>query len=185
MIRFAPSRLYLMAAACALGFAAFSGWCAMSWLPALLPCALLLASAAMVLYLGLQPVIECHKLHLKIGPRRLAWSDIRRVDQTGWIAPLVAYLTLVDGTKIRLIYPGDAATANRLMSRLQQSSTQALINGVPWRQIFGEPETEAEPAARAPLPSPRYRILTEADEADVERLYHQLRTAGRFNDPEK
>jgi len=181
MSRFAPSRLYLIAAAVALGLAAFSGWCATNWLPAGIPAVLFLLSAGLVLYLAFQPIIEITPETLSIGAMEFRWSEIRRVDQTGWVAPLVAHLTLADGRKVRLLYPGDAESANRLLVLIQQKASLALINGVPWRRIFGDPEA----AAQSPMPAPKYRVLNDDDEADVERLYQQLRTAGRFNDPEK
>lgn len=180
MIRFAPSRLYLTSAAVALGLAVFSGWCATNWLPAIIPAILFLASAALVLTLALQPIIEVHEAHLAIGKRILPWRDIRRVDQTGWAAPLVVYLTLADSSRVRLLYPGDMETANKLLSLVQQNCALALINGVPYRQIFGEPVSEQQERR----PAPRVRLLTEEDEAEVERLYQKLKTAGHL-DPEK
>lgn len=165
----------------ALGLAVFSGWCALSWMPAAIPAVLLLASAGLVLWLGLHPVIDVSEARLRVGEREIEWDEIRRVDQTGWISPLVAHLTLADHSRLTLVYPGETVNSNRLLRIIQQRSTKALINGVPYRQIFGEP---VRPAAQDAMPSPRYRLLTEEDEAEVERLYHQLRTAGRM-DPDK
>lgn len=178
MTRYLPSRFYLTSAAVAMGLAAFSGWCAVAWLPALLPGLLFLGSAALLLTLALQPPIELLDSHLRIGTREIAWTEIRRVDQTGWAAPMVAYLTLADGSRVRLLYAGDMETSNQLLGAIQQRSVLALINGVPYRQIFGEP---AAPAAR--LASPRVRLLTPEDEAEVERMYLELKRAGRV-DPE-
>jgi hypothetical protein len=179
MTRFSPSRFYLTSAAVAMGLAAFSGWCAMAWLPALLPALLFLLSASLLLTLALQPSIEVHDTHLQIGARGIAWNEIRRVDQTGWAAPMVAYLTLADGGRVRLLYPGDMDTANQLLGMIQQHSTRALINGVPYRQIFGEPAAPPPPR----MASPRVRLLTPEDEAEVERMYLELKRAGRV-DPE-
>ena len=180
-LRFTPARTYLTAAAVALGLAVFSGWCAYRWLPAAVPAALFVVSAGGVLWLGLRPAIEVTEESLRTGKRTIAWREVRRVDQTGWISPMVVDLTLSDQTRLRLIYPGETEESNRLLRIIQQRSTAALINGVPYRQIFGE-APQAAPAAK--LSSPRYRLLTEDDEAEVERLYHKLRSAGRL-DPEK
>lgn len=179
MTRYTPSRFYLISAAVAMGLAAFSGWCAAAWLPALLPALLFILTASLLLTLALQPVIEVHDTYLQLGPRAVAWEEIRRVDQTGWAAPLVAYLTLADGSRLRLLYPGDMETGNRLLGVIQQRCSRALINGVPYRQIFGEPA--APPPAR--MASPRVRLLTAEDEAEVERMYLELKRAGRV-DPE-
>ena len=181
MIRFTPARTYLTAAAVALGLAGFSAWCALNWLPAAIPAVLLAASAALVLWLGLRPTIVVTEKQLRAGKSTILWNDVRRVDQTGWISPMVADLTLADHTKLRLIYPGETENSNKLLRIIQQRSTRALINGVPHRQLFGEPVEVREAEAKA---APRYRLLTEQDEAEVERLYQKLRIAGRL-DPEK
>lgn len=180
MIRFTPARTYLTASAVAFGMAAFSAWCAVAWLPAAIPAILFTLSASFVLWLGVRPAIEVREADLRVGGETIAWEEIRRVDQTGWISPMVAYLTLADGEKIRLLYPGETEQSNRLLRMIQQRAIRASINGVPHRQIFGDPPKEASPAARAP----KYRLLTEEDEAEVEALYRKLRAAGRL-DPEK
>jgi hypothetical protein len=176
-MRFTPARTYLSSSAVALGLAVFSGWCALKWWPAAIPAALFLIGGSLVLYLALKPAIEVTESALNFGKHSVPWSDIRRVDQTGWISPMIVDLTLVGERKLRLVYPGETVNSNRLLRLIQQRSSQALINGVPWRQIFGAPESPEKPPAK----SPRYRLLTESDEAEVERLYQQLRTAGRFD----
>jgi hypothetical protein len=179
--RFTPSRIYLLAAASALGLAAFSGWYAQFWLPSAIPAGLFLASAALVLWLATRPVIRITDDCLEIGAQQIEWSLIRRVDQTGWVAPLVAYLTLADGRRIRIVHPGDTRSSNALLRVIQQRATQSLINGVPHRQIFGAP---LAPQKTEPLPSPRYQVVSQEEEDEIERMLQKLRTAGRL-DPEK
>lgn len=181
-MRFTPARTYLTASAVAFGLAAFSVWCALAWKPAWIPAILLALSGGLVLFLALRPVVEISERALQIGKRRIEWRAIRRIDATGWVSPLVAYLTLADGQQVRLIYPGNVDRSQRLMRMMQQRAHLALIDGVPHSQIFGEPE---EPAAtRHNLVAPKIKILTADDEAEVERLYQKLRTAGHL-DPEK
>ncbi len=163
MSRFAPSRLYLTAAAVSLGLTAFSVWCTLRWWPAGIAALLFAATSALILWLATRPAIGISQHSLTVGRREIAWRRIRRVDQTGWVAPLVLYLTVEGGE--------------------QQKSVSALINGIPWPRIFGEPR---EPAPeQMEQPASRVKVLTDQDEAEVERLYQQLRTAGRFNDQEK
>ncbi len=183
MRRFAPSRLYLTAAAVSLGLTAFSAWCTFRWWPAGIATFLFAATSVLILWLASRPIIELHADRLRIGKREIRWREIRRVDQTGWVAPLVLFLTVNGGERVKLLYPGDAETSNELLGLIQQNSTSALINGIAWARIFGEPQEET--AAQVPEPPVRAKILTDEDEADVERLYQQLRTAGRFNDQDK
>lgn len=179
-MRFTPSRTYLSSAAVAFGLAAFMAWCGLKWWPAHIAAAIFLAGGGLTLFLATRPVIEVTEAGLAAGKLVIDWLDIRRVDQTGWISPMVVDLTLVNRKKHRLIYPGETSNSNRLLRLIQQRASLALINGVPWRQIFGASVPAAEPD-KPVLPSPRYKLLTEDDEADVERLYQQLRAAGRFD----
>lgn len=183
MLRFSPSRTYLTAAAVALGMAVFSAWCAWSWWPAAIPAVLLLASAGLVLWLGLRPAVEIGDTVLRVGSQEVPWDTVRRVDQTNWISPMVLNLAMADGSRMRIVFPGDAISSNQLLELIQKRARHALLNGIPHAQIYGEVEKRPETTA-PPLPAPRYRILTEEDEAEVERLYQRLRTAGRL-DPDK
>ena len=179
MTRYSPSRNYLSAGIIATVLAAFSGWYALGWAPAAIPAVLFLVSAALLVFLALRPAIEIHEEHLSIGRRGISWSEIRRVDRTGWISPLVVHLTLGDDSRLLLIYPGDLDSANSLLRHLRRSATNALIDGIPYGQFWGEALPAAEERAR--LPSPRYRLLREKDEAEVERLYQRLKTVGHLD----
>ena len=61
--------------------------------------------------------------------------------------------------------------------------TCALPIWIAWPRIFGEAEEERQEAVVEA--APKMKVLTDEDEAEVERLYQQLRTAGRFNDQDK
>jgi len=177
MTRYTPSRQYLKAGLAALAFAAFSAWCGANWPPAFLPAALLLAGAVLLLFLALQPAIEVHDKHLVIGRRLIRWSDIRRVDRTGWLSPLIVQLTLADHSHVLLIYPGDQQSSGQLLRQIRRMAREALIDGIPYRQYWGEnnlPKADRRPAARLPL-------LRPEDEAEVERLYRQLKKVGRLD----
>ena len=50
---------------------------------------------------------------------------------------------------------------------------------MPYGQFWGH--TLPVAPAREKLPSPRYKLLREEDEAEVERLYHRLKTVGRLD----
>jgi hypothetical protein len=105
--------------------------------------------------------------------------DIRRLDRTGWVSPLVVRITLFDDSRQVLLYPGDLDACNALLRHLRRSSRDALIDGVPYRQYWGEVLAPVAESARA-LP-PRYRILRAEDEAEVERLYQRLKTVGNLD----
>jgi hypothetical protein len=171
----------------AAGGAALAAWTAMRWTaspsnpspwsPAWIAAGLFLLTAACLLAAALRPAIEIHETHLVIGRRLILWGDIRRVDQTVWNVPLAVYLTLADQRRELLLYPGDPDTCAGLLRQLRRFSREALIDGIPHRQFWGESAT-AEPKQ---LPPARYPLLRPEDEEEVERMFHRLKSVGRID----
>lgn len=177
MVRFTPSRVYPLAALAGAVMVGFSIWCSLRWWPAWIPTGLLMIGVLGTLWMALRPALEITGSHLVIGRRTIDWQDIRRVDQTNWTTPMVVDLTLREGPRLRIIYPGRDDQCALLLRSIQQRATQALINGVPHRRIFGEPP-QPKPEKVTP---PRPRFLSDQDEADVERMLHILKSAGRLD----
>lgn len=175
---YSPSRHYLTAGLAALGLAAFSGWVAMQWAPASIAAVLFVASAAILLLLALQPAIEVYEHYLALGKRKIPWSDIRRLDRTSWISPLIVQLTLAGDRRVMLVYPGDIDSGKSLLRHLRRCARHALIDGIPYKQFWGEALPSQE---RRSLPSPKYQLLTPEDEAEVERLFQRLKTVGHLD----
>lgn len=145
----------------------------------MIPAVLLLLSSAVVLYLALQPRIEIHEDYLSVGKRVVPWSDIQRLDRTSWVSPLVMNLTLVDDQRLLLIYPGDFDSATSLLRHLRRSAKDALIDGIPYRQFWGESFPGEN--GRNALTPPHYHLLPPEDEAEVERLYQRLKAVGHLD----
>lgn len=176
--RYAPSRQYLWAGLAAVALAGFSAWCGWNWAPAFLACFLFLVTAALLFALAFRPPIEVSEDHIAIGKRVISWTDIRRVDRTGWLSPLVVNLTLTDNRRLLIVYPGGMDASNSLSRHIRRNAVAALLDGKPYAEVWGEPSRASE---RRPLPSPRYRLLTEEDEAEVERLYQRLKSVGNLD----
>ena len=179
MTRYTPARYYLWFGVVALALTVFSGWLGWSWAWALIPTGLSLLTAAALFAMAFHPAVEVHEGYLSVGKRHIPWMDIRRLDRTGWISPLVVRLTLYDDTRLLLLYPGDLDSCNSLLRHLRRCATDALIDGIPYRQYWGE--LLAPGIERRQVPSPRYRILRPEDEAEVERLYQRLKTVGNLD----
>jgi hypothetical protein len=177
MMRYPPARHYLSFGIVAFALAAFSAWLGLGWAPGFIPCALFVISGAILIYLAYRPAIELHPHHLTVGARTIHWLDVRRVDRTGWMSPLIVKLTLFDDSRLILIYPGNLDSCQALLRHLRRASRDALIDGVPYRQYWGEVLSSG--AGQAALP--RYRLLRSEDEADVERLYQRLKTVGNLD----
>jgi hypothetical protein len=175
--RFSPAKVYSILACVGVALSAATVWLALHWWPAWIPLALLAAFTAGAAWVALRPSIEVNESHLVVGTRTIAWDRVRRVDQTNWLTPMVVYLTTAEGPRLKLIYPGVRTRCDLLLRLIQQRSTQALINGVPHRRIFGEP-APVQPERTATV---RPRFLSDQDEADVERMLQILKSVGRLD----
>ncbi len=179
MTRYTPARQYRWFGLTAVVFAAAFGWLGLQ-LPAVwIAAALALLTAGLLFFLAFRPAIEIHEGYLAVGSRIIPWMDIRRLDRTGWISPLIVRVTLFDDSRLILIYPGDLDSCNSLLRHVRRLSRDALIDGRPYRQYWGE--VLAPGAERGQTALPRYRILRPEDEAEVERLYQRLKTVGNLD----
>lgn len=178
MTRYLPARHYVSFGIVALVLGIFSGWLGIEWPPAFVPALLFVLSSALLLVLAFRPPLEIRENCLMVGKRDIPWMDIRRLDRTGWLSPLVVRLTLYDDSRVNLIYPGDLDSCKSLLRTLRRLSRDALIDGIPYRQYWGEVLASSD---QKQLPSPRYKLLRPEDEAEVERLYQLLKTVGHID----
>ena len=179
MTCYSPSRHYLTAGLVALGLAGFSAWVAWQWAPAYVAAVLFIASAAVLITLALQPPVRVSEEHLAIGTRVIPWREIQRLDRTSWISPLIVHLTLTGDRRLLVVYPGDVDAGKSLLRQLRRCARGALIDGIPYRQFWGELLPAA--AERRQLNSPKYQLLRPEDEAEVERLFQLLKTVGHLD----
>ena len=181
MMRYPPARQYLSFGIVAIALAGFSAWLGIGWPLAFIPCALFVLSSMVLIYLACRPTIELHPHHVSIGDRTIHWLDIRRIDKTGFMSPaLIVRFTLFDDSRVLLIYPGNLDSCQALLRHLRRASRDALIDGVPYRQYWGEILSSTSGAA-GQIAGPRYRLLRAEDETEVERLYQRLKTVGHLD----
>jgi len=179
MTRYVPARHYLWLGVAAVVLAGGCGWFGHVFWAFYVAGGLFLLTAVFTFLLAFRPAIEIHEGYLSIGRRIVPWMDIRRLDRTGWISPLIVKVTLFDDSRLVLIYSGDLDSCNSLLRHLRRLSRDALIDGIPYRQYWGE--ALAAGPERKQVAAPRYRILRPEDEAEVERLYQRLKTVGNLD----
>ena len=175
--RYTSSRRCYVLALAALSAAILCGWLALRWPPAWVLAGALSVSAVCVLLLALRPPIEIHDGHLAIGRKAILWSDIRRLDQTGWNAPLAVYLTLADEQRLLVVHPGDLDSSTSLLRHLRRYAREALLDGIPYAQFWGEAPTHEVKHA----PPQKYPLLRPEDEEEVERMFQRLKSVGRID----
>jgi hypothetical protein len=178
-MRYTPSRQYLTAGLVSAALAVVSAVFATEWIIALVGAILFLLSAVAVMLLAFRPTIEIQEQFLVVGRRAIPWVDVRRVERTGWISPLAVFVTLVNDERILLVYPGDLDAANSLLRHIRRNSREALIDGIPWVQFWGE--AVATPVEKKETTTPKYQLLRTEDEAEVERLFQVLKTVGHLD----
>jgi hypothetical protein len=179
MTRYLPAKHYRWFGFSAVLLAAMCGWLGTMLPVAYIPAGLFLLTAVPVFLLAFRPAIEIHDGYISVGSRVIPWMDIRRLDRTRCISPLVVRLTMFDDSRMILIYPGDLESCNNLLRHMRRLSRDALIDGVPYRQYWGEVLGTGNDRRQNNLP--RYRILRPEDEAEVERLYQRLKTVGNLD----
>jgi hypothetical protein len=186
LARYTPSRLYPSLTLFAFCGALFSAWMSLRWTPSWIAALLFAVSAVVLALVTVRPAIEIHQTHLVIGRMAIPWADVQRVDQTGWTAPLVVRLTLRGDHEIVLLYPGDPDSSSSLLRHLRRFSRQALLDGIPYRQFWGEPVAGAKDLS--PLPGDvsaeapaRYPLLRAEDEEEVERMFQRLKSVGHLD----
>ena len=178
MTRYLPARNYLWFAVSAVVLAGLSGWLGAWKTTAFIAAGLFLATAGLLFFMALRPAVEIHEGYLSVGRRIIPWMDIRRLDRTR-MSPLIVRITLFDDSRLMLIYPGDLDSCNSLLRHMRRLSREALIDGIPYRQYWGD--VTAPAGERMPAPLPRYRVLRPEDESEVERLYQRLKTVGNLD----
>jgi len=169
---------YLWAGLAAVGLTGFSTWLALAWPLCWIASGLFSLSAIVVLYFASCPPIEIYDSHLKVGRTAIPWKQIRRLDRSANL-PLMIRLTLSDKSKILVVYPGDPNSTSGLLRSLRRHAREALIDGVPYRQFWGEAASAA--AAKKQLTAPRYPLMLPEDEAEVERLFQRLKSVGHLD----
>jgi hypothetical protein len=175
--RYRSSRRYYSLAGFATGVAVLLGGVALRWPAVWIAAGVFALSAVCVLLLALRPAIEIHDTHLMIGRKAILWTDVRRLDQTGWNAPLAVYLTLADEQRLLIVHPGDLDSSTSLLRHLRRCSREALLDGIPYAQFWGE-VPPAEPKQAAPQ---KYPLLRPEDEEEVERMFQRLKSVGRID----
>lgn len=176
--RYRVSSLYLWAGLAALGLTGLSAWMSLNWPLCWVATFLFFLSAVAVLYLATRPAIEVFESHVKIGETAIPWRQIRRLDRSASV-PLMVRLTLSDKSRVFVVYPGEPHAAGALLRNLRRFSREALIDGVPYRQFWGEAALAAESKKKAA--APHYPMLLPDDEAEVERMFQRLKSVGHLD----
>ncbi len=178
MTTFESDPRYLRASLVSAGLAVAGLLSVVAYGSSVLPAAFCGFTAIGFLFLARQPAVRTSDQYLMFGSEQIPWQEILRVDSTRWSSPLVLRLTLRSGRSRKLIYAGSAQDSDLLLRRVRRLAANAFLDGVPHRQYWGL----AAPiqARESVIDVARARLFSEQDEAEVERLFQELRSKGRL-----
>lgn len=177
---FVPSRLYAR-----VGWATLTGslLCVLAAFReplALIPALGFAAAAAALFWLAARPPIRIGETQLNVGERAIAWREIREINRSRFVSPLVLRLRLTNSRQKVLVYPGEPEQVQRLLIELRRNSQLATFDGVTYRDYWTWCTLNA-PQGHNPLIEQPVRMFSADDEAEVERLYQKLKTVGRLD----
>ncbi len=175
-----PSRSYARVGWAALAGSAVCIACGFQARYALIPGALCALTALLLLWLSLRPPIRVGHNQFNIGERAIAWREIREVNRSRFVSPLVVRLKLTNSRRKLLIFPGEPERIAKLLLQLRKHSTLATFDGIAYRDYWTwnniKEQTGAESTECGPV-----RMLSRDDENEIERMYQKLKSVGRLD----
>lgn len=151
----------------------------MTWPMAWIATGFLAGSALAAILLGVIPPVKISETLLVQHNRRIAWSSVYQVERLLW-TPLVVRLTLSTKNEVLVVYSGNESSRAALLQDIQRMSQSAVIDGLPYRKFWGANSSPPEESSPGELRPTRYPLLLAEDEAEVERLFQQLKIAGHI-----
>lgn len=177
---FLPSRLYARVGWAALAGSLVCVLCGFRAPLAFIPGVLCAITSAGLFWLAAQPAIEATEEQFQIGDRVIAWREVREVNRSRFLSPLVIKLKLTNSRRKILIFPGEPDRIERLMFLLRRHSQLATFDGVAYRDYWTWLSLSGGQGDTSTLDQP-VRMLSPDDEDEIERLYQKLKSVGRLD----
>ena len=185
---FQPSRLYARIGWAALAGSAICVLCGFRAPLAFIPGFLCAITAAALFWLAARPAVRIGEAQFNIGDRAIAWREVREINSSRFVSPLILRIKLTNSRRKTLIYPGEPERIARLMFQLRKNSHLATFDGVAHRDYWTWTSLAGLGGENPTLDQP-VRMLSQEDEDEVERMYQKLKTVGRLDsrstDPSK
>lgn len=177
---FQPSRLYARVGWAALAGSAVCVLCGFRAPLAFIPGFLCAITAASLFWLAARPAVRIGETQFNIGERAIAWREVREINSSRFVSPLILKVKLTNSRQKLLIYPGDPERIARLMFQLRKNSHLASFDGVAYRDYWTWTSLAGLNGDNPALDQP-VRMLSQDDEEEIERMYQKLKTVGRLD----
>ncbi|MDQ2841404.1 MAG: hypothetical protein M3Y72_10280 [Acidobacteriota bacterium] len=177
---FVPSRLYSRVGWAALAGMLISVLCGFRAPLAFIPGFLCALTAIVLFWLSARPPVRMGDTQFYIGERCIAWREVREVNSSRFLSPLILKIKLTNARHVMLIYPGEPERIEQLLFQLRKNSHMASFDGVAhrdyWTWISLNGSQPENPVLEQPV-----RMLSADDEDEIERLYQKLKAVGRLD----
>jgi len=147
---------------------------------AFIPGVLCALTSAGLFWLAARPAIQIGEDQFTIGDRAIAWREVREVNRSRFLSPLVIKLKLTNSRRRVLVFPGEPERIERLMFQLRKNSQFATFDGVAYRDYWTWISLSGARGDTSTLDQP-VRMLSADDEEEIERLYQKLKSVGRLD----
>ncbi|HEX4227801.1 MAG TPA: hypothetical protein VHZ07_03965 [Bryobacteraceae bacterium] len=175
-----PSRLYARIGWAALGGSAVCLLCGWQAPLALIPAFLCAITSAVLFWLGSRPSIRVSDTQFNVGERTIAWREVREINGSRLVSPLVLKIKLTNARKRLIVFPGEPERIARLIYQLRKNSYLATFDGVAYRDYWTWSSMTALRGDNPTLEQP-VRMLSPEEEEEIERMYQKLKTVGRLD----
>ena len=180
---YAPSRLYARVGWAALAGAIVCILCGFRAHLAFVPGALCALTAGILFWLATLPPIRVGVTQFHIGERTIAWQEVREINSSRFLSPLILKLKLTNSRRKTLIFPGEPEQIARLMYQLRKNSSWAKFDGVAYRDYWTWNDIKEQNGVDSTNDNP-VRMLNQNDEEEIERMYQKLKSVGRLDSRE-
>lgn len=177
---YAPSRLYARVGWAALVGAIVCILCGFRAPLAFIPGALCALTAGGLFWLSSLPPIRVGVTQFHIGERTIAWQEVREINSSRFVSPLLLKLKLTNHRRKTLIFPGEPEQIARLMYQLRKNSSWAKFDGVAYRDYWTWNDIKEQNGVDSTKDDP-VRMLSQDEEEEIERMYQKLKSVGRLD----
>ena len=174
-----PSRLYARVGWAALAGSAICILCGFRAPLAFIPGFLCAITSSLLFWLAARPLIRIGETQFNIGERAIAWREVKEINSSRFVSPLLLRLKLTNSRRRTLIFPGEPERIARLMFQLRKNSHLASFDGVAYRDYWTWTSLTGLRGDSTVIDQP-VRMLSTDDEDEIERMFHQLKTDGRL-----
>lgn len=147
---------------------------------AFIPAFLFALTSVFLFWLASRPRITVAESQFTIGERAIAWREVKEINSSRFVSPLVLDIRLTNNRHKRLVYPGEAGRIARLMYQLRRNSRMATFDGVAYRDYWTWTSLGSNKTTGTVSEQP-VRMVSLDDEEEIERLYQRLKTVGHLD----